>query len=297
MKRAARATPRPASASTSPPTAATTGHWCPGSPAVSSNRSIGAISVDPAQRAAHLHRHRRCSPRRLVGQRRPHDAAERAEGWRSTSRPTAARPSTRSLSRPADTVDPASPNGSDFFRGGVTDVAVRPDAREHALRDGDRLRALPLVEQRHAPGRRSSPASPIPRASGIRYEFAPATLANGKTRIYLGEGLNEFTDPVTDNPNPDSASRLLRTDDATGAAAFTQPVELRPELAGLRLVRLLPGAVLATTCSSPHRPATRTRSGSAARCSTASSASMPAPTCRTAARSCVRPTVASTGTT
>ena len=85
---------------------------------------------------------------------------------------------------------------------------------------------------------------PDPEGFGIRYEFAPATLASGKTRIYLGEGLNEFTDPVTDNPNPDSASRLLRTDDATGAADVHEPVELRPELAGLRLVRLLRGAVL-----------------------------------------------------
>ena len=124
------------------------------------------------------------------------------------------------LSRPADTVNPASPNGSDFFRGGVTDVQYDP-THAHTLYATITDYGLFRSSNDGATWTQIFTGQPDPEGFGIRYEFATATLANHNTRIYLGEGLNEFTDPVTDNPNPDSASRLLRTDDATGASVFT----------------------------------------------------------------------------
>src|SRR3954467_5182987 len=196
-------------------------HWSlvPGSPAVSSNRSIGGISVDPS------------NPRHIfIGTDVARHGASSVNGGRMTP-PNAAKvalyESTDNgvsfhevLSRPSDTVDPASPNGSDFFRAGVTDVQYDPT---HAGTLYATVTDYGLFRSSNngTTWTQIFTGQADPEGFGIRYEIAPTTLANGKTRIYLGEGLNELTDPVTDDPNPDSASRLLRTDDATGAAAFT----------------------------------------------------------------------------
>ncbi|MGZ4308074.1 MAG: hypothetical protein ACXVRG_01835 [Gaiellaceae bacterium] len=196
-------------------------HWAlvPGSFAVSNNRSIGAVSVDPSN-SNHI----------LIGTDVARHGASSVNGGRFTP-PNAPKLAVYEstdggasfhevLSRPGDSVDPGSPNGSDFFRGGVTDIQYDPT---HAgtlyatITDYGLFRS----SDNGATWTQIFTGQPDPEGFGIRYELAPTTLANGKTRIYLAEGLNEFTDPVTDNPNPDSASRLLRTDDATGAATFT----------------------------------------------------------------------------
>ena len=196
-------------------------HWAlvPGSTAVSNNRSIGAISVDPAN-PGHI----------FIGTDVARHGASSVNGGRMTP-PNAPKvalyESTNGgatfhevLSRPSDTPDPATPSGLDFFRGGVTDVQYDPThsgTLYAAVTDYGLFRSA----NNGATWTQIFTGQPDPEGFGIRYEFAPATLASGKTRVYLGEGLNEFTDPVTDNPNPDSASRLLRTDDATGTATFT----------------------------------------------------------------------------
>jgi hypothetical protein len=196
-------------------------HWAlvPGSPAVSNNRSIGAVSVDPHD-SHHI----------FIGTDVARHGASSVNGGRFTP-PNAPKlavyESTNGgvsfhevLSRPSDTVDPGSPNGSDFFRGGVTDIQYDPthgNTLYASITDNGLFRS----SDNGTTWTQIFTGQPDPEGFGIRYEFAPTTLANGKTRIYLAEGLNEFTDPVTDNPNPDSASRLLRTDDGTGAATFT----------------------------------------------------------------------------
>jgi hypothetical protein len=196
-------------------------HWSlvPGSPAVASNRSIGAISVDPS------------NPRHIfIGTDVARHGASSVNGGRMTP-PNAPKVALYEstdggatfhevLSRPSDTPDPASPNGSDFFRGGVTDVQYDP-THASTLYATVTDYGLFRSSDNGTTWTQIFTGQPDPEGFGIRYEMAPTTLANGKTRIYLAEGLNELTDPVTDNPNPNSASRLLRTDDATGAATFT----------------------------------------------------------------------------
>ena len=191
----------------------------PGSSAVSNNRSIGAISVDP-HNAQHIFigtdvaRHGASS---VNGGRMTPPAAPKVALYESTDGGSSFH---EVLSRPSDTVDPASPNGSDFFRGGVTDVQYDPT---HAGTLYATITDYGLFRSTNngTTWTQIFTGQPDPEGFGIRYEIAPTTLANGKTRIYLAEGLNELTDPVTDDPNPNSASRLLRTDDATGAATFT----------------------------------------------------------------------------
>lgn len=196
-------------------------HWSlvAGSFAVSNNRSIGAVAVDP-RNAGHI----------FIGTDVARHGASSVNGGRMTP-PGAPKLATYEstdggasfhevLSRPSDSVDPASPNGSDFFRGGVTDIQYDPT---HAgtlyatITDYGLFRS----SDNGTTWTQIFTGQPDPEGFGIRYEMAPTTLANGNTRIYLAEGLNEFTDPVTDASNPHSASRLLRTDDATGAASFT----------------------------------------------------------------------------
>ncbi len=102
-------------------------HWSvvPGSPAVSNGRSIGAVVVDPSN-PSHLFigtdvaRHGASS---INGGRFTPPAAPAVGLYESTDGGATFHPS---LLRPSDAVEPTSPNGGDYFRGGVTDVQYDP---------------------------------------------------------------------------------------------------------------------------------------------------------------------------
>ena len=239
-----------------------------GSPAVSNNRSIGAISVDP-HNAQHIFigtdvaRHGASS---VNGGRMTPPAAPKVALYESTNGGSSFH---EVLSRPSDTVNPASPNGSDFFRGGVTDVQYDPT---HGSTLYATITDYGLFRSTNSGTSWTQifTGQPDPEGFGIRYEFAPTTLANGKTRIYLGEGLNEFTDPVDGRSEPGLGLAAAPDGRRDRRGGLHEHVELRSEQPGLRLVRLLPGPVLVRHVRRDARPAIRTRSGSAARCSTAS---------------------------
>jgi hypothetical protein len=194
-------------------------HWSlvAGSPAVSSGRGIGAITVDPSN-ANHI----------FIGTDVARHGASSVNGGRFT--PPAAPPiglyeSTDggatfhiALIRPSDPVDPASPNGSDFFRGGVTDLDYDPASATTlyvSMTDYGLFRSAnngSSFDQIYT-------ATPDPDGFGIRYEAALTTLPNGKTRIYLADGSNEVADS---GGNLIDASKLWRTDDARTATPAWQ---------------------------------------------------------------------------
>ncbi|MDQ1741344.1 MAG: hypothetical protein QOE53_2996, partial [Pseudonocardiales bacterium] len=102
-------------------------HWTlvPGSPAVSTDRSIGAVAVDPTNPdhiyiGTDLARHGHSST--YGGRRTPPDAPqlglyESTNGGDSFS---------LAFSRPADSTDPAEGTGGDFFTGGVNEIELDP---------------------------------------------------------------------------------------------------------------------------------------------------------------------------
>ena len=197
-------------------------HWSlvSGSFAVAGNRSIGAISVDP-KNPQHL----------FIGTDVARHGASSVNGGRFTppnAPPVALYESTDGgssfhlvLSRPSDSVDPSSPNGSDFFRSGVTDVQYDPT---HAgtlyatMTDYGLFRS----SDNGSTWTQIYTATPDPAGLGIRYEMAPTTV-DGNTRIYLAEGSNEVADAKGDLID---ASKLWRTDDATHASSNSDFTDL-----------------------------------------------------------------------
>jgi hypothetical protein len=162
-----------------------------GSPAVSNGRSIGAIAVDPAN-ANHLFigtdvaRHGSASVN--GGRWTPPGSAvvglyESNDGGASFS---------LAFSQPSDTVDPTTPTGNDFFRGGVTKIifdrtglsAGDPSRVFFSMFDYGLFRSngagYDLVFA-------SAGGGLVANSAGSRTEFALAHLANGNLRAYLGD--------------------------------------------------------------------------------------------------------------
>jgi hypothetical protein len=114
-----------------------------------------------------------------------------------------------SLSEDTDTVIPHSPNGSDFFRGGISKVRfdpTHPGTVYAAMFDYGLYRRVGSGDWKaiytiHNPGSEVT-------TSSSRIEFALAHLHNGNTRIYLGDAT--YFD--------DTTAGLLRTDNATTAS-------------------------------------------------------------------------------
>jgi hypothetical protein len=183
-----------------------------GSIAAAAGRSIGAVAVDPANRN-HL----------LIGTAVARHGSSSANGGRFTP-PGAPQVGvyestnggatfTLVFSRPSDVVNPATANGSDFFRGGVT----RIETDRTGLRPNDPTRfyfsvfdyglyrstASGAFEQVFASAGNGDPAN----SAGSRTEFALAPMGN-KLRIYLGD---------TDG----GAADFYRTDDANRAVPLT----------------------------------------------------------------------------
>jgi hypothetical protein len=210
-------------------------HWSlvPGSVAVAKDRAIGTIAVD-ANDARHL----------FIGTAVARHGASAVFGGRYTppNAPTIGLYESTDggasfhlvLSRPSDTVNPNTPNGSDFFKGGVTDFEWDPNDSstfhvtlfDYGVFRGTLTPAGPQFTQIFT-------GTPDPAGLGIRFQLATADLGT-KTRIYLGEGRNEV--PAQGQPRPASidAARFYRVDDAaaaTGNASWTElssPVDGTP---------------------------------------------------------------------
>ncbi len=183
----------------------------PGSSAVSDNRSIGAIAVDPSDPnhifiGTDVARHGASSVN--GGRMTPPNAPELAV-YESTDGGASFH---SVLSEPADSVDPSSPNGSDFFRAGVTDIQYDP-THAGVLYATVTDYGLYRSTDNGSTWTQIYSATPDPDGFGIRYEMAPASLPGGATRIYLAEGSNEVGGCGTFC----DSSKLWRTDDATAA--------------------------------------------------------------------------------
>ena len=194
-------------------------HWklVPGSYAVAKDRGIGEIAVDPK------------NPRHIfMGTTVARHAGSGVSGGRFTppGAPTIGLYESTDggasfqlrFNLPQDPVNPNSPNGSDFFKGGVTDIEYDPaDANTlyFTMFDYGVFRMTGSA----APVNIYAGAGPDPDGFGIRYEVAATKLANGKTRLYVHDGRNEVFDA---SGNLVDASRVLRTDDARAATPAFQ---------------------------------------------------------------------------
>jgi len=183
-----------------------------GSLAVSKDRAIGAIAVDPTN-PQHL----------LIGT----DVARHGLSSRSGGRFTPAGAqdlliglyestdggSTWNLvfNQPQDTVSPGSSNGGDFFRGGVTKIEYDPNSPSKYYFS---MFGYGVFQHTTANGFENIFADVVSEfdAFSIRYEFATAKLPGNKTRLYVGAGYNE-------GDHPFGAARLYRTNDASVSAA------------------------------------------------------------------------------
>jgi hypothetical protein len=189
-------------------------HWAlvPGSLPIAKDRGIGAIAIDP-RNARHI----------LLGTDVARHGLSATQGGRFT--PPGAPPiglyesfdggaTFRAADiRPQDAVDPTTPNGSDFFRGGVTKIQFDPSDRNVVYYS---MFGYGLIRRTGGAKQLIFVTSDPQNVFAIRYEFAAVTL-RGKTRIYLGEGSDEVADPKTGALT--DASKLYRVDDARQPAA------------------------------------------------------------------------------
>ena len=194
-------------------------HWklVPGSYAVSKDRGIGEIAVDPK------------NPRHIfIGTTVARHAGSGVSGGRYTppGAPTIGLYESTNggasfqlrFNLPQDPVNPNSPNGSDFFKGGVTDIEYDPVDKSTLYFTMFDYGVFRLTGS-GAPQNLYTGAGPDPAGLGIRYEVAAAKLSNGKTRLYVYDGRNEVAGP---GGSIADGSRVLRTDDARAATPAFQ---------------------------------------------------------------------------
>lgn len=171
------------------------------------NRSVAAVAVDP-QDSRHV----------LVGTAVARHGSSSVNGGRYTP-PGAAKVGlyeTRdgghswqlTLSEDSDAVNPSSPSGDDYFRGGISKVQFDPSHHGRAYAS---MFDYGLFRESAAGAWKQiytiqTPGDPATGADN-RVEFALATLPNGRTRIYVGDAT--YFD--------DSAAALLRSDDGTAS--------------------------------------------------------------------------------
>jgi hypothetical protein len=184
-------------------------HWSlvPGSVAVAKDRSIGAIAVDPTN-PRHIYigtdvaRHGSAS---VIGGRFTPPGAPQIGLYESFD---GGKTFKLVFSKPSDTVNPGTPNGSDFFRGGISKIQLDTTSSKtlriyFSVFDYGLYRGTnDSFEQVFASGGGGTVADSV----GARTEFALAPMGNGKLRIYLGD-----TDGTTSN--------FYRVDNANVAAS------------------------------------------------------------------------------
>ncbi|HEX3271737.1 MAG TPA: hypothetical protein VHR15_13890 [Ktedonobacterales bacterium] len=187
-------------------------HWTllAGSPAAAAGRSIASIDVDP-HNASHI----------VIGTAVARHGVSSVNGGRFTppGAPTiglyestdGGAHFTLTFSQPSDPVDPTSPNGSDFFRGGVSKVSFDPTTTGRfyfSMFDYGLFRGTNgAFEQVFTAFDAGDPAN----SANNRVEFALAPLidGSGKLRIYLADGRTGI-------------ARFYRTDDASIATPVWQ---------------------------------------------------------------------------
>jgi hypothetical protein len=200
----------------------------PGSLAVANNNSVGAVAVDP-RNPNHL----------FIGTDSARHGASSVNGGRFTPpnhEPFGLYESTNggatftaNTIKPQDTVDPTSPNGNDFERGGVTTIKYDPSNPSNVYFSMIGYGLYRSTNNGSSFARiytGTDPGNPF----GIRYEFDFARLPNGNTRIYLADGRDEVAD---DNGNLVDASQLFRIDDASvPASSLTNDDDSNPQNPG-----------------------------------------------------------------
>jgi hypothetical protein len=183
-----------------------------GSVAVSKDRAIAAVAVDPSN-PQHL----------LVGTDVARHGLSSNSGGRFTPAgaqflPIGLYESTDggntwnlAFSQPQDAVNPGSANGGDFYRGGVTKIEFDPNSPSRYYFS---MFGYGVFRHSTAGGFENIFADTVSASNpfSIRYEFASAKLPTNKTRLYVGAGYNE-SDPTF------GAAHLYRTDDASQSAA------------------------------------------------------------------------------
>lgn len=165
------------------------GSWVliPGSYSVAGGRSIGAVAVDPAN-SRHIFigtdvaRHGSSS---VNGGRFTPPGAPQIGLYESTNGGLSFK---LVFSKPSDSVDPTSPTGNDFFRGGVTRIefdSTNPGRVYFSIFDYGLFRGATSggYEQVFA----SAGGGAVGASLSSRTEFDLAPLSNGKLRIYLGD--------------------------------------------------------------------------------------------------------------
>ena len=178
-----------------------------GSVAVSAGRSIGAVAIDPTN-PSHIFigtdvaRHGSSSSN---GGRFTPPAAPQVGLYESTDGGASF---SLAFSQPSDTVNPATANGGDFFRGGVSNVQFDPMVAGRvwlSIFDYGLYRSKTGggYEQAYASPSAGDPAD----TTSARTEFAFAPMGS-KLRIYVGDSSSAYP----------SGSEVLRTDDAEAAA-------------------------------------------------------------------------------
>jgi hypothetical protein len=159
----------------------------PGSFAVAGGRSIGAIAVDPTNPnhifiGTDVARHGASS---VNGGRFAPPKAPQVGLYESKNGGLSF---TLAFSKPSDSVDPTSANGSDFFRGGVSKILYDPTTAGRiyfSMFDYGLFRSAGSgsYEQVFA----SAGGGTVAASASSRTEFALASHDNGQLRVYLGD--------------------------------------------------------------------------------------------------------------
>ncbi len=128
------------------------------------------------------------------------------------------------LSKAGDPVDPGSPTGGDYFRGGVTQVA--PDPADPSTVYAA-VSAYGLFRRSGSGPWTQVFTTPFPDSISSRTAFAPVVLPSGRTRLYVGDST------AFDGASAGLVSGLFRTDDARAASvSFTSLSSPRPGTVG-----------------------------------------------------------------
>jgi hypothetical protein len=196
-------------------------HWrlVPGSFAAAKDRGIGEVVIDPRDRrhiwmGTTIARHGLSG---VSGGRFTPPGAPTIGLYESTD---AGETFHLRFNLPQDPVNPDSPTGADFYKGGVTDIEydpADPTTFYFTMFDYGVFRASgngATIQNIY------SGDGPDPLGFGIRYELAAAKLGNGKTRLYVYDGLNEVD--ANNDLKAEDGSRVLRTDDARAATPVFQ---------------------------------------------------------------------------